>query len=320
MRRLSRSLAAGALLAALLGGTVAGMAAAADAPGTAPGAATDGTGLSGLQAVALGIIEGVTEFLPVSSTGHLTVAQRLMGIGDDAGSRDAADSYAIAIQAGAILAVLGLYRHRFAAMAQGLAGNDADGRRTLVAVAVAFVPAAVLGLILGDVIKERLFGPWPVVAAWFAGGVAILAVSRRRDRQAARRGAPLEALGWRGALTIGLAQSLALWPGVSRSLVTILAATVVGLSVPAAVEFSFLLGFFTLGAATAYESLTGGQEMVRVFGWLTPVVGLATAFVSAALAMRWMVGYLNHHSLAVFGYYRIAIAAVVGLLLLAGVL
>ncbi|CAN5750636.1 MAG: undecaprenyl-diphosphate phosphatase [Actinomycetota bacterium] len=280
---------------------------------TTTGAA--GEGLSAGAAILLGLVEGLTEWLPISSTGHLTVTQKLLGI-----DGDAADSYAIAIQAGAILAVLGLYRQRFAAMLRGVRGDDPAGRRTLVAVMVACLPAAIVGLVLSDVIKQRLFGPWPVVVAWFVGGVAILAVARHRRGLAPEAGAPLTALGWRGALIIGLAQTLALWPGVSRSLVTILAATAIGLTVPAAVEFSFLLGFVTLGGATLYETLLSGDEMVAAFGVATPLLGLAVAFVAAVAAMRWMVSYLSRRGLGIFGWYRIGIATVVAGLLITGVL
>jgi undecaprenyl-diphosphatase len=270
-------------------------------------------GLSIGAAVLLGLVEGLTEWLPISSTGHLTVTQELLGI-----DGDAANSYAIAIQAGAILAVLLLYRGRFAAMLRGVFGQDPAGRRTLVAVVVACLPAVVVGLALEDVIKERLFGPWPVVAAWFVGGMAILAFARHRRDVSPTAGAELATLDWRGALLIGLAQTLALWPGVSRSLVTILAATAMGLAVPAAVEFSFLLGFVVLGGATLYETLSSGSEMVAAYGLATPLLGLAVAFLSAVVAMRWMIGYLNRHGLAVFGWYRIALAAVVAGMLLAG--
>lgn len=274
-----------------------------------PGALTTGA------AVLLGIVEGLTEWLPISSTGHLTVTQDLLGI-----NGAAANSYAIAIQAGAILAVLLLYRSRFAGMLRGMLGQDATGRRTLVAVAVATLPAVVVALSFENFIKERLFGPWPVVAAWLAGGVAILFVAQHRRNVSPTAGAALATLDWRGALIIGLAQTLALWPGVSRSLVTILAATAVGLSVPAAVEFSFLLGFVVLGGATLYETASSGSEMLAAYGLATPLLGLAVAFVSALVAMRWMIEYLNRHGLEAFGWYRIAIAGVVAGLLLTGAL
>jgi len=281
-------------------------------------AVTGGIGRGGLntgEAVLLGLIEGVTEWLPISSTGHLTVAQDLLGI-----HGRAADSYAIVIQAGAILAVLGLYRERFTAMLRGASGRDPVGRRTLVAVLVACLPAATVGLLLEDTIKERLFGPWPVVAAWCGGGIAILVAARSLQDRAQGSGAPLAALGWRSAALIGAAQTLALWPGVSRSLVTILAATAVGLSVPAAVEFSFLLGFVTLGGATAYELASSGDEILTAYGVAVPLLGVAVAFVAAVVGMRWMVGYLDNHSLAIFGWYRLAAAGVVTILLLTHVI
>lgn len=188
----------------------------------------------------------------------------------------------------------------------------------LLAIAVACLPAVVVGLTFEDLIKDNLFGPWPVVVAWFAGGIAILTLGRRIHADAG--GAPLAALGWRHALVIGAAQIFALWPGVSRSLVTILAATLIGLALPAAVEFSFLLGFVILGGATAYETVTSGPAMVEAYGLAVPLLGAAVAFVSAAGAMRWLVGYLNRRGLAVFGWYRIGIAAVAAVLLATGTL
>src|SRR5690606_33520589 len=226
----------------------------------------------------------------------------------------------IAIQAGAILAVLGLYHERFVAMLRGVAGQDAAGRRILLAVVVACLPAVVAALVFEDAIKQRLFGPWPVVIAWLVGGVVILVFARRRRGVDPRAGAPLSALAWRSALLIGLAQIFALWPGVSRSLTTILAGVAVGLSVPAAVEFSFLLGFLVLGGATFYEMLSSGARMIAACGVVTPLAGLRVAFVSAAAAMRWMVGYLHRHGLELFGWYRIAVALVVAALLVTGVL
>jgi undecaprenyl-diphosphatase len=297
-----------AVVALLLGALVIAALLAALAAGDRQG----DSDLRAPDAVLLGLVEGITEWLPISSTGHLAVTQDLLGI-----EGPAAESYAIAIQAGAMLAVLGLYRTRFSAMVQGALGRDLVGRRTLMAVAIACLPAVAAGLLLEDVIKDRLFGSWPVVAAWLVGGVAILAVARWRRGRPPTAG--IATLAWDQALIIGLAQMLALWPGVSRSLVTILAASAVGLAVPAAVEFSFLLGFVTLGGATAYETLSSGQEMVDAYGVATPLLGLAVAFVSAVIAMRWMVGYLNRHGLEVFGWYRIAVALVVGGLLVGGV-
>jgi undecaprenyl-diphosphatase len=274
----------------------------------------DGAGdVSVGAAVLLGIVEGLTEWLPVSSTGHLMVVQRLLGI-----SGGAADTYAIAIQAGAIVAVAWLYPARLVGMARGALGRDPPGRRLAVAVIVAAAPAAVVGLAFEDVIMGRLFGPWPVVVAWCTGGLVILVVVRHRRHLPQDAGAPLTALGWRGALLIGCAQTLALWPGVSRSLVTILAATMLGLTVPAAVEFSFLLGFVTLGGATLYAIVSGGGAVVAAFGLATPLLGLVVAFAASAAAMRWMVAYVSRHGLEVFGWYRILIAAVIAVLLTAG--
>jgi len=275
------------------------------------------TALSIPEAILLGIVEGLTEYLPISSTGHLTVTNSLLGLTDTEAAKDAADAYAIAIQAGAILAVLGLYRHRIATSLAAVAGRGPDpvaGRRLLVATIVAFLPAAVAGFLLGDVIKEHLFGPWPVIGAWFVGGVVILLW----PPSANRAGRALEAITWRDGLLIGVVQVVALWPGVSRSLVVILAALAVGLSIAAAVEFAFLLGLVTLGAATLYETMDKGNVIIDQFGVAAPVVGFLAAFASAAAAVVWMVAYVQRRGLAIFGWYRIAIAAVVAVLAIAG--
>jgi undecaprenyl-diphosphatase len=277
------------------------------------------------KAIALGVIEGLTEFLPVSSTGHLAVAERLLGIGRTPAEKRAADSYAIVIQGGAILAVLVVSLGRIRAMLRGLVGKDRDGLRLLANLVVAFVPAAAIGL-LTESLRARLFGTWPIVGAWIVGGLAILALVRARS--AGVRGgvaAPeptgraLESLAWRQALLIGLAQAVAIWPGVSRSLVTIVAAMLIGLSVPAAVEFSFLLGLVTLGAATSYEVVKSGGEIIGSFGVVMPLVGFLVAAIFAFLAVRWMVGWLKKRSLSVFGWYRIGIGVVVGALAIAGI-
>jgi len=265
-----------------------------------------------LQALILGLVEGVTEYLPVSSTGHLLLAQRLLGIPSSAAS----DAFAISIQGGAILAVLGLYRARVAGMVRGLLGHDESGRRLALNLVAAFVPAAVLGLVLEKTIKKYLFGGdawglWPVVAAWLAGGLAILAVSWQRTGTTPRAGLGLDQLTLRMAVIVGVAQCIAMWPGVSRSLITIVGGVLVGLSLPAAVELSFLLGVITLGAATAKDAWDNGAEMLAAYGIAPLAIGFVSAWISAVLAIRWMVGYLNRHGMEIFGWYRVALAIAV---------
>jgi undecaprenyl-diphosphatase len=268
------------------------------------------------KAAVLGVVEGVTEYLPISSTGHLLVTQRILGIGEDDATKDAADSYAIAIQFGAILAVLVLYRRRVASLFRGLAGRDPSGRALLVALVCATAPAVVVALLFERPIKDNLLGPWPVVVAWAVGGAALLVIAPKV--RADRPGFALERLGWRPALVIGAAQVVAMWPGTSRSLVTILAGLAVGMTLAAAVEFSFLLGLVTLGGATLYETASNGSTMVDAYGVVDPLVGLLFAFLAAVVAVRWMVDYLQSRSLAIFGWERLAAAAVTVGLLLAG--
>ena len=283
------------------------------------------------QAAILGVVEGLTEYLPVSSTGHLLLAERILSIGDNPATsvvqqertKEAIDAYTICIQIGAIIAVLGLYFRRIRQMVLGLAGKDAEGRNLLISVIAGFLPAAVIGLLFNKLIKSYLFGSWPVVVAWFVGGVAILVVSRwnrSRGDRCADSGRSIMQLTWQMALIIGFAQCIAMWPGVSRSLATIVGGLLVGLSLSAAVEFSFLLGLVTLSAATAYDALKHGQVMLQTFDPLSLAVGVVFAFVAALLSVKWMVGYLNRHGLAIFGYYRVVLALVVGSLLMTGVL
>jgi undecaprenyl-diphosphatase len=271
------------------------------------------------QAAVLGLVEGLTEFLPVSSTGHLILAQRAMGIGGSTGGAEAANAYAICIQAGAILAVLGLYRDHLAGMARGLVGRNPAGLRLAVNLGLAFLPAAVIGLFFFDAIKERLFGLWPVVWAWMVGGVAILAVARYR-RGATAGGRDMLTLTWLGAIGIGLIQCLAVWPGTSRSLVTIVGGVLVGLHLRDAVIFSFLLGALTLGASTAHDAWYHGHLLLESYGAASLLTGFVVAWISAVAAIEWMVAYLKRHGLALFGYYRIGLALVVGALLAGGFL
>lgn len=272
-------------------------------------------GLGVPAALALGVVEGITEFLPVSSTGHLAVAERILGVLDGSGSQEAATAYAICLQAGAMAAVAVLYRRRLAGVVAGLFGRDAAGARLAKLLVLAAAPTGAAGLVLGSTIKDHLFGIGPVVAAWAVGGAVLLLLAPRL-----RGGTTtLERLPAAAALFIGFVQMAALWPGVSRSLVTILAALAVGLRVQAAVEFSFLVGLLTLGAATGYETVRQGGTIVERFGVTSPLIGLLAAFVSAVVAIRWLTGVVERHQLGLFGWYRISIAGVVTALVLSGI-
>lgn len=283
--------------------------------------------LSWWQAAILGIVEGITEYLPVSSTGHLLVTARLLGLPSKQGSPglEAVNTYVVAIQFGAILAVLGLFWKRFRSMVLGLFGRDDVGRHLLIVLVIAFLPSAILGALFDSSIEKTLFGPWPVVVAWIVGGIVILVVQRsgwiaERPAPVAAVVDPMLSITYRHALVIGLAQCLSLWPGTSRSLTTILAALLVGVAMPAAVEFSFLLGFGTLTAATVYKLAKDGGTVVDQFGVVTPLIGVFFAFVSAIIAIKWLVGYLQRHDLTIFAWYRFAVAAIAIGLLAAGVI
>ena len=274
------------------------------------------------QAAVLGLVEGVTEYLPISSTGHLILASWLLGLGDPA-SREAMATFEIAIQGGAILAVLGLYRARVLQMLRGAVGADAAGRRLLLQVAIAFAPAALLGPLLDDPIEEHLFRAAPVLGALFVGGVWMIWLDRRRDLHA---GGGLESLSMAGALGVGLFQCVAMWPGTSRSMMTIAGGVLLGLRAASAAEFSFLLGVPTLGAACAFKlaknllaaSRGEGQTIFEALGVGPVAIGFAVAAVSAALAVRWLVAFLERRGLAPFGWYRIALTLVLGALAAAG--
>jgi undecaprenyl-diphosphatase len=279
--------------------------------------ASEGATLTTPKAIVLGVVEGVTEYLPISSTGHLLITEKILGIGETAADKDAADTYTVVIQIGAILAVLGIFRDRFLLMFKGITSKDEQGRSLILSLLLAFIPAVLIALLFQDPIKERLLAPWPVVGAWVVGALAIFAFVANNHRFIAR----FESVGTippKVALGIGCAQVLALWPGTSRSLVTILAAVLLGCSLRVAVEFSFLLGFLTLSAATGYELLKNGSTLLDTFGLMNPVIGILAAGVSAFVSVKWMITYLEKHPLTIFGGYRIAAAAVTAVLLATG--
>ncbi|MCA9286713.1 MAG: undecaprenyl-diphosphate phosphatase [Phycisphaerales bacterium] len=282
-----------------------------------------------LAALILGLVEGITEYLPVSSTGHLIIASWLLGLDRPPEVKQAVDAFNIIIQGGAILAVLGLYRARVGQMLRGLAGRDVAGRRLFLNLVVAFLPAAVLGPPLDDLIEAHLFKPVPVIAALAVGGVVLLGIKRWQDRlYGAQEGhgaafIEIESMGWRQALVVGLLQCVAMWPGTSRSMMTIVGGMAVGLRPRQAAEFSFLLGLPTLGAACLYKlakSLrSDGFGFIEALGgWLPITIGLVAATVSAAIAIKWLVSYLSRHGMSIFGWYRLVLAAVLAGLIWGG--
>ncbi len=282
------------------------------------------------QAAILGLVEGITEYLPVSSTGHLIIASSLMGL-DEPEIKSSVDAFNIVIQGGAILAVLGLYRDRVFQMLRGLVGKSPAGRRLLINLVVAFLPAAALGVLLDDLIGSYLFTTVPVIAALALGGVYMIVLDRwqlRRHREHPEDETDsLAAMTVKQALFIGFMQCLAMWPGTSRSMMTITAGVLAGLKPKQAAEFSFLLGLPTLGGACLYKLAknlkeshdAGVPNIFEVFGVASFAAGLIVATVSAALAVRWLVAFLNKHGLEAFGWYRIALAIVLGVLIATGV-
>ena len=272
-----------------------------------------------VQSIILGIVEGLTEYLPVSSTGHLILAEQAMKL-QTPENKEALDAYTIVIQSGAILAVLGLYFSRVKSMAMGVIGRDPAGRALTIKVLAAFLPAAVMGLAFNKKIDAALMNLWTVTIAWLVGGVAILAVEWFKPSRS-KEGLGLDKLTVKMAFIIGLIQCLSLMPGTSRSLVTILGGILVGLSLSAAVEFSFILGLITLTAATAYKSLKFNSANIELLGGPAVLIfGIVAAWISAFLAVKWMVSFLQRRGFAIFGYYRVALAWIVGALILNGYL
>ena len=273
------------------------------------------------QALILGIVEGLTEYLPVSSTGHLIITAWLLGLHDSQAAWESAFTFNIVIQVGAIAAVLILYRRRIVQMLRGVVGRDDAGRRLAINLIVAFLPAAVLGPLLDDHIETYLNGPWPVVGALFVGAWLMFAVAySRKLAKNVHSGRGLDHITWKIALIIGFGQCIAMWPGTSRSMMTIVAALMLGLRPRAAAEFSFLLGLITLTAATGYKGVKDGAEMLSLFGWGPILIGVIAATVSAALAVEWFVSFLTRKGLAPFAWYRLILAVLLGGLLAAGVL
>jgi undecaprenyl-diphosphatase len=308
--------------------------AAAPLPAGAPAAE-----LHTSDAIILGVIEGVTEYLPISSTGHLIIASHFLGLESDTPlvGRDgqplwykkpspkrphgepltvklAADTYNVVIQFGAIAAVALLYWAPLWSMVRGLFGRDPAGLRLLTHVIIAFVPAAALGFLLHDWIDENLFSVGAVIVAQVAGAGLMFFAEAWRKRNHSPDGTAQNELTPKSAAGVGALQCLALWPGTSRSMTTIVGGYFAGLDPRRAAEFSFILGFVTLSAATLYKSYRSGAAMIQVFGWSHVLLGCIVATVVAAVCVRFLVRWLTRHGLGVFAWYRIAVAVVLAVM------
>jgi undecaprenyl-diphosphatase len=251
------------------------------------------------KALIMGLVEGFTEFLPISSTGHLILAGSLL---DFTGEK--VKVFEIAIQAGAILAVMWEYRARIASVLSGLA-SDARQQKFVLNLVVAFLPAAVLGFLFNKAIKAKLFAPVPVALAFIAGALVILWAERRhKTLPSASRIETVDDMTTVDALKVGCAQAFALIPGTSRSGATIIGGMLFGLSRKAATEFSFFLAIPTLLAATAYSVI---KERALLSATDLPLFGIGglAAFVSAFLCVRWLLRYISSHDFTVFAWYRI---------------
>lgn len=289
------------------------------------------------DAIILGVVEGVTEFLPISSTGHLIIANKVLGLESEKQLTNAkgellwyrpvspkypagvpltlklaADTYTVVIQVGAIAAVSLLYWQQLLSMFVGLLGRSSSGVRLFRNIMLAFLPIALVGLLAHDWIDRNLFSIKAVIWASIVGAMLMLWAERWRKANSGigySRNNPSD-LSVGNAAGIGLFQCLALWPGTSRSMVTMVGGYLTGLQPVKAAEFSFLVGLPTLAGAAVYKGWKSGPAMIEVFGWGHVLVGTLVAAITAAIAVKFLVKFLTSHGLAVFAYYRLALAVV----------
>jgi undecaprenyl-diphosphatase len=254
-----------------------------------------------VKALILGVVEGITEFLPVSSTGHLILVGDLLDFNNEKGKL-----FEIVIQCGAILAIVWEYRARLTSVVAGLQ-SDSQARRFATNLLIAFLPLAILGLLFGVAIKKVLFKPVPVALAFIVGGLIILWAEHRKHEIRIDR---VEDMTWRDALKIGLAQTLALIPGTSRAGSTIIGGLFFGLSRRAAMEFSFFLAIPVLFAASAFE-LFKHRSMLSADDLGVLGVGFVAAFASAFVCVRWLLRYISRHDFTIFAWYRIGFGIIV---------
>ncbi len=278
------------------------------------------------RAIVTGAVEGVTEYLPVSSTGHMIITDRVLGVpafsdvvvdgvkdrkGRAVSMERVADDYIVIIQLGAILAVFVAFFARLRDLAWGVFRGDRMAIGLAAAILIAFLPAAVLGFLFKDAITAYLFSVEVVAAALLVGGLVILVAEQALPKARSAEGDEISSVGWRAALTIGLCQCFALIPGTSRSLATILGGRVAGLSHSASTEFSFLVGLLTLSAASVYKMWSLGPALTQVYPAGPAGVGLLVAAVTAFVSVKWLVGHVSRNGLGVFAWYRLALGGVI---------
>lgn len=324
-----------AIFAFILFSTAALDAAAAEDPSPQP--TEQSSQLTTRDALILGVVEGITEFLPISSTGHLIITNRALGLdveepmldaegnpiwvdppsADDPAGRPltlklAADTYIVVIQVGAILAVVMVFWNSMMSIFRGLRGNDQSGLLLLRNIALAFFPVVIVGLALDDWIDANLFSINTVIASLVVGAFLMLGAEFWRKRRGVALDHPKTPaeLSVRESLQIGGMQCLALWPGMSRSMVTMVGGYFSGLAPAKAAEFAFLVGVPVLGGAAVYKGLQTGPAMLALFGWSEMLIGGAAAAISAAIAVRFLVAWLQKFGLGAFAIYRLILAAV----------
>ncbi|HVK93684.1 MAG TPA: undecaprenyl-diphosphate phosphatase [Noviherbaspirillum sp.] len=256
------------------------------------------------KALIMGIVEGLTEFLPISSTGHLILTASLLDF-----TNEKVKVFEIAIQAGAMLAVCWEYRAKIASVASGLF-SDVKAQRFVLNLLIAFIPAAGLGFLFNAAIKQSLFAPLPVAMAFIVGGLIILWVERRHKGASAHRVESVDDMTAADAFKVGCAQAFALIPGTSRSGATIIGGMLFGLSRKAATEFSFFLAIPTLFSASLY-SLYKARDLLSVADLPWFGIGTVSAFFSAFLCVRWLLRYISTHDFTIFAWYRIAFGLIV---------
>jgi undecaprenyl-diphosphatase len=268
------------------------------------------------EALVFGLVEGITEFLPVSSTGHLILANEWIKKPGhiELSEQEAINAYLIVIQAGAIFAVAIIYWRRIISVFLGFVGLDGKGRKLGINLITAFIPAALLGPLLDSWIESILFGPIPVALALIAGSLFMYWAEKSKmkiERVGGEAEKGLDELTLKYSFMVGLLQCVAMCPGTSRSMMTIVGGYLVGLSRKQSAEFSFLLGLVTLTAAALYKGVTSGKAIVTNIALGPMLLGCLIAGISAAVSVRWLVGYLSRNGLGLFVWYRLALGLIV---------